>query len=182
MLILTLQKSNFEDSIWTSVIKESIRIVMDSHLCPNNTLLIGTQLVIDTISLWSAVQYALSTLRWNYSAITHTELILAVIAQRKPHYPAICTSKIKLTTFSPSSGTFKKRPQGAQRPVLPIKFEGNKQNVYWRLGRCIIFVYYRSWWKVCISFMPNDIAVNTTGWMTAVGVLWFILNWHFIFY
>lgn len=101
MPILTLQKSNFKDRIWTSVIKESIWTVIDSHLHPNNILLIGTQLVIHPVSLWSAVQYASSTLRWNYSAITHMELILTVIAQRKPHYPAICASKTNIQPFLP---------------------------------------------------------------------------------
>ena len=129
MPILTLQKFSFKESIWTSVIKESIWIVIDSHLHPNNMLLIGTQLVIYTVSLWSAVQHASSTLRWNYSAITHGAHTLSNCT-KKTSLSCNMHFKNKHTTFSPSSGTFKKQPQVSQRLVLPIKIKGNKEREF----------------------------------------------------
>lgn len=129
---LTLPRSNFKDSIWTSVIKGSFWIVIDSHLRANNMLLIGTQLVIYPGSLWSAVRLASSTLRWNYPAIT----------KHRAHTCSNCTKKTSLscnrhfknkhTTCSPSSGAFGKVTSNVTAAVLLVKMEGNR--VYTDLG------------------------------------------------
>lgn len=47
-------------------------------------LLIGTQLVIYALWLWSAVRAASSTLRWNYPAITNMQLNVGVKRASKP--------------------------------------------------------------------------------------------------
>lgn len=178
-LSLLCKSPNFKGSIWTSVIKESIWIVIDSHFHANNMILIGTWLVIYTVSLGSAVQCASSVLRWNYSAITHTELILAVIAQRKPHYPAIRTPKPNIQPFLPLVAHLKSNLKHHIGQSRLLKWKETKSlHKTWEL---IVFVYYRLWWKVCILFMQNDIAVKIGGCIIAIGVLWFILTWSFIF-
>lgn len=101
MPVLTVPKTNFKDSIWTSVIKGSSELLSNRVLSPsNNMLLIGTQLVIYTIWLWSAVRAALSTLGWNYPAITNVQLKLGA-TQESLIYPALSISSANIHPLRP---------------------------------------------------------------------------------
>jgi hypothetical protein len=151
MPVLTVPKFNFKDSIWTSVIKGSFELLLDRVSSPSdNMLLIGTQLVIYAIWLWSAVKAALSTLRWNYPAITNIQLKLS--STKILHLSCAVHLKHKHTPPAPSSGTFQKLPQvSLEAQLLQKSRETNSLHRSWeRHNTCLLLIEQK---RVCILFI-----------------------------
>lgn len=122
-------------------LKEALNYRIESrlHQKKKNRLLIGTQLVIYAIWLWSAVRAALSTLRWNYPAITNIQLKLGA-AREYLIYPARCISSTNIHPLRPLVAHLESCLKNHSRPTC--YWNPQKQIVSTGVGRDIIFAFY----------------------------------------